>query len=103
MKEESNREFLNENFSLNERISNLIEQLTWREKLALLLHRSPAIKRLDIPEYNWWNEALHGVARAGITTVFPQPIGLAATFNPGLIKKVALLFLMKQEQNIMNQ
>ena len=52
------------------------------------LYESPAIERLGIPEYNWWNEALHGVARAGVATVFPQAIGLAATFDTDLIEKI---------------
>ncbi len=50
---------------------------------------APAIQRLGIPQYNWWNEALHGVARAGIATVFPQVIGLASTWNPDLIQRMA--------------
>ena len=53
-----------------------------------MLYESPAIERLGIPEYNWWNEALHGVARAGVATVFPQAIGLAATFDTDLIEKI---------------
>ena len=53
--------------------------MTIDEKISQMLYESPAIERLGIPEYNWWNEALHGVARAGVATVFPQAIGLAAT------------------------
>ncbi|HZJ88271.1 MAG TPA: glycoside hydrolase family 3 N-terminal domain-containing protein, partial [Sphaerochaeta sp.] len=67
----------------------LVAQMTLEECASQLLFTSVAIERLGIPEYNWWNEALHGVARAGMATVFPQPIGLAATFNPTLIKRVA--------------
>ena len=54
-----------------------------------MLFNAPAIKRLGIPAYNWWNEALHGVARAGVSTMFPQAIGLAATFDEELIYKAA--------------
>ncbi len=54
-----------------------------------MLYNSPAIERLGIPEYNWWNECLHGVARAGKATVFPQAIGMAATFDEDLIYEVA--------------
>ena len=63
--------------------------MTLEEKASQLLYKSPAIERLNIPRYNWWNEALHGVARAGVATVFPQAIGLAATFDRDLVKKVA--------------
>jgi len=71
------------------RISELISKMTLEEKVSQLLHASAAIPRLGIPEYNWWNECLHGVARAGVATVFPQAIALAATFDEGLIRSVA--------------
>lgn len=64
------------------------DQLTTEEQSWLLSYQSPAIERLEIPEYNWWNEALHGVARAGTATVFPVPIGLAATFDEELVRHV---------------
>ncbi|MBQ7464052.1 MAG: glycoside hydrolase family 3 C-terminal domain-containing protein [Lachnospiraceae bacterium] len=63
----------------------LVSKMTIEEAASQLLYNSPAIERLDIPEYNWWNEALHGVARAGIATVFPQAIGMAATFDPDFL------------------
>ena len=66
----------------------LVEQMTLEEKMGQMLYESPAIERLHIPAYNWWNEALHGVARAGVATVFPQAIGLAATFDPELIQQI---------------
>jgi beta-glucosidase len=81
--------FQNPLLSLDERIDDLISRLTIEEKASLMLYNSPAIERLGIPEYNWWNECLHGVARAGKATVFPQAIGLAATFDEDLIFKVA--------------
>lgn len=66
----------------------LVSQMTIDEKISQMLYESPAIERLGIPEYNWWNEALHGVARAGVATVFPQAIGLAAAFDADLIEKI---------------
>ena len=72
-----------------ERIAELISQMTLEEKVSQLSHASAAIPRLGIPEYNWWNECLHGVARAGIATVFPQAIAMAASFDDGLIRQVA--------------
>jgi beta-glucosidase len=63
--------------------------MTLEEKVSQMLYNSPAIERLDVPEYNWWNECLHGVARAGRATVFPQAIGLAATFDDDLIYRVS--------------
>jgi beta-glucosidase len=71
-----------------ERIKELISKMTIEEKVSQLSHRSEAIPRLGIPEYNWWNECLHGVARAGIATVFPQAIALAATFDDEFVKQV---------------
>src|SRR5690606_22038551 len=58
-------------------------------KAAQLGHAAPAIERLGVPQYNWWNEGLHGVARAGVATVFPQAIGMAATWNPALLQETA--------------
>ncbi len=67
----------------------LVAQMTAEEKIAQLQYQAEAIPRLGIHEYNWWNEACHGVARAGVATVFPQTIGLAATFHPALVGAVA--------------
>lgn len=72
-----------------ERARELVMRMTLEEKVSQMLHNAPAIPRLGIKEYNWWNEALHGVARAGIATVFPQAIGLAAMFDEEFLKKVA--------------
>ena len=75
--------------SINLRIKDLITRLTLEEKASLLGYRSKAVPRLGIPAYNWWNEGLHGVARAGEATIFPQSIAMAATFNPALIDSVS--------------
>lgn len=81
--------FQNPGLSLDERVEDLINRLTLEEKASQMVHNSPAIERLGIPQYNWWNEALHGVGRSGVATVFPQAIGMGATFDPELIKEVA--------------
>ncbi len=71
-----------------ERVQDLIDRLTVDEKISLMTHSTPGIPRLGIPAYNYWNEALHGVARNGRATVFPQAIGMAATWDPDLIRRV---------------
>ncbi len=81
--------YLDENLSFEERAKDLVSRMTLEEKVTQMLHGSPAIPRLGIPAYNWWNEALHGVARAGVATVFPQAIGIAATFDEELVYKIA--------------
>ncbi len=72
-----------------ERAAELIGEMTVEEKISQLRYDSPAIERLNIQQYNWWNECLHGVGRAGIATVFPQAIGMAATWNSSLFNEVA--------------
>lgn len=74
---------------MNKRVELLINELSLEEKVSLMVNNSAAIDRLGIPAYNWWNEGLHGVARSTPATVFPQAIGMAATFNSDLIQKVA--------------
>lgn len=81
--------FNNPDLPLNERVQDLISRLTLEEKVSQTLHTAPAIPHLGIPSYNWWNECLHGVARAGTATVFPQAIGLAASWNEALMWEVA--------------
>ena len=66
----------------------LVSQMTLEEKMSQMLYKSPAIPRLGIYEYNWWNEALHGVARAGTATSFPQAIGMAAMFDDELLERI---------------
>ncbi len=77
--------FQNPLLSIDERVKDLVSQMTLKEKVSQMRYDAPAIERLGIPEYNWWNECLHGVARAGEATVFPQAIGMGATWNPSLI------------------
>lgn len=71
-----------------QRAEDLLPRLTLEEKVALMQNTSPAIPRLGIKEYDWWNEALHGVGRAGLATVFPQAIGMGASFNDSLLYEV---------------
>ena len=81
--------FNNPSLPVDKRVHDLLDRLTTEEKVSLLLYNSPGVERLGIPAYNWWNEALHGVGRAGRATVFPQAIGMAATFNDALLQQVA--------------
>ena len=85
----SHPKFTDPSVPLNERVADLLSHLTTAEKIDQLSADSPAIPRLDIPAYHWWNEALHGVARAGLATVFPQAIAMAATFDPDLVFQIA--------------
>jgi beta-glucosidase len=82
-------QFQNTNLSTQERVENLLSEMTLQEKIEQLRYQSPAIDRLGIPEYNWWNECLHGVARAGYATVFPQSISIAASWDTELVNQVA--------------
>jgi beta-glucosidase len=74
---------------LDARVNDIVSRLTLEEKASQMVNQARAIPRLGIPAYNWWNEALHGVARAGLATVFPEPVGLGASFDPGLIHAMA--------------
>jgi len=87
--EDAAQKFRNPALSFEERAQDIVGRMTLEEKAAQLGHAAPAIPRLGIPEYNWWNEGLHGVARAGVATVFPQAIGMAATFDEPLMKATA--------------
>lgn len=79
--------YQNNTLSPEKRAEDILTRLSLGEKIALMMDASKPVKRLGIKEYNWWNEALHGIARAGVATVFPQPIGMAATFHPELIEQ----------------
>lgn len=82
-------QYQNYNLSTQERVESLLSELTLQEKISQLRYKSPAVDRLQVPAYNWWNECLHGVARAGYATVFPQSISIAASWDTELIKNVA--------------
>ena len=81
--------YLDTTLSAQERAEALTDAMTTEEQASQLRYDSPAVKRLGIPAYNWWNEALHGLARSGVATMFPQAIGLAAMFSPELTKRAA--------------
>ena len=81
--------YQDETLNFEDRAKDLVSRMTLEEKIFQTLYTAPAIERLGVKAYNWWNEALHGVARAGVATVFPQAIGLAATFDEELLEKVA--------------
>lgn len=84
------KRYLDESLSFEERAEALVSEMTLEEKVYQTLHGAPAIERLDVKAYNYWNEALHGVARAGTATVFPQAIGLAATFDEDFMEEIAV-------------
>jgi beta-glucosidase len=81
--------FRDPSLSLDQRLNDLLFRMTTEEKVSQMQDIAPPIARLDIPAYNWWNEALHGVARSGTATVFPQAIGLAATWDTDLLHRIA--------------
>ena len=81
-------DFRDTSLSPEERAELLLKELTLPEKISLMMDVSKPVERLGIKPYNWWNEALHGVARAGLATVFPQPIGMAASFDDSLVYQV---------------
>src|SRR5512139_443853 len=82
--------FLDLALSFETRAADLVSRLTIEEKISQMVHPAAGVERLGIPEYNWWNECLHGVARAGVATVFPQAIGLAATWDADLVHCIAV-------------
>ena len=74
----------------------IISQMTVEEKISQMMNEAPGIERLGIKPYDWWSEGLHGVARNGCATVFPVPIGIAATFDPNLIEQVGDVISLKE-------
>ncbi|MGA8149957.1 MAG: glycoside hydrolase family 3 C-terminal domain-containing protein [Terriglobales bacterium] len=84
-----NPAYLNPALSLDQRVDDLVGRMTLQEKASQVVHNARTIDRLGIPAYNWWSEGLHGVGLAGVATVFPQAIGLAATWDPKLLHQVA--------------
>ena len=87
--QQTSPDYLNPSLAFDVRVKDLVGRMTLEEKVSQMKDVAPAIPRLDVPEYNWWNEALHGVARSGLATVFPQAIGLAATWDDSAIFKMA--------------
>ncbi len=83
--------YLDPSQPINVRVDDLVRQMTLEEKASQLVNQARAIPRLQVPAYDWWSEALHGVANAGTATVFPEPIGLAATFDDSLIHHMAIV------------
>ncbi|MGC2449825.1 MAG: glycoside hydrolase family 3 C-terminal domain-containing protein [Candidatus Sulfotelmatobacter sp.] len=83
--------YLDPNQPIDVRVNDLVSRMTLEEKASQLVNQARAIPRLDVPQYDWWSEALHGVANAGTATVFPEPIGLAATFDDPLIHQMAVI------------
>ena len=84
--------FQDPDLPIDERVENLLSLLTMEEKAGLMVNSSKPVPRLGIPAYDWWNEALHGVARSGLATVFPQAIGMAATWNePGHLETFTII------------
>ena len=81
--------YLDPSLAFEERARDLVSRMTTTEKISQLTNQAAAIPRLGVPEYEWWNECLHGVARAGVATVFPQAIGLAATFDVPLFHEMS--------------
>src|SRR6476661_1024925 len=81
--------YQNESLPFETRVADLVGRMTLEEKVQQMKDVAPAIPRLGVPEYNWWNEALHGVARSGLATYFPQDIGLAATWDDSLMFHMA--------------
>ena len=81
--------YLNTDLSVQERVNDLVGRMTLEEKISQMINQAAAIERLGVPEYNWWSEGLHGVARAGLATVFPQAIGLGATWDRELMFRVS--------------
>ncbi|HKK81535.1 MAG TPA: glycoside hydrolase family 3 N-terminal domain-containing protein, partial [Prolixibacteraceae bacterium] len=81
--------FNNPELAVDERVDDLVNRMTLEEKASQMVNSSAAIPRLGIPKYDWWNEALHGLARSGEATVFPQAIGMGATFDEELVHQVA--------------
>lgn len=87
--EKKNFKFQDTSLPLDQRVTDLVNQMSLDEKISQMMNQAPSIDRLGVPQYNWWSEGLHGVARAGLATVFPQAIGLGATWDEPMMFDVA--------------
>ncbi len=92
--------FRNPALPIDQRVNDLVSRLTLEEKVGQLIDRAPAIPRLDIPAYNWWNEGLHGIARSGFATMFPQAMGNAATWDAPLLNQIGEVRLNRGPRQI---
>ena len=81
--------YQNASISSEERAADLVSRMTLQEKVSQMMNTAPAIARLGVPQYDWWSEGLHGIARSGYATMFPQAIGMAATWDAGLVGQIA--------------
>ncbi len=81
--------YLDPSLPTQQRVDDLVSRMTLDEKVAQLINTAPAIPRLDVPAYDWWSEGLHGIARSGYATLFPQAIGMAATWDAPLVNQIA--------------
>ena len=79
--------YMDPSVPIKDRVEDLVSRMTLEEKVSQTVFTAAAIERLGVPAYNWWNECLHGVGRAGIATVFPQAIGMAASWNTPLLHR----------------
>ena len=86
---QTNLPYKNPNLPIEQRVDDLVSRMTLDEKVSQMMNGAAAIPRLDVPKYDWWSEGLHGIARSGYATVFPQAIGMAATWDTGLIGQIA--------------
>jgi len=89
--------YLNTSLPAEQRAADLVHRMTVEEKVTQLTNQSRAIPRLNVPAYNWWSEALHGVASSG-TTEFPEPVGLAATFDTEAIHRMAIAISIEDRE-----
>ncbi len=85
---------------MERRTADLLSRMTLQEKVSQMMNDSPAIPRVGIPAYNWWNESLHGVARVGLATVLPQAIGLATMWDTDQMFRVATADLRRSARQI---
>ena len=89
--------YLDPSQPVDARVDDIVKRMTLEQKAQQLVNQARAIPDLQVPAYDWWSEALHGVANAGTATVFPEPVGLAATFDDSLIHEMAIVIGTRTE------